>query len=471
MRSLVIKLTLAFLLVGLTGSVLVAIIVQQRTQREFDQLIKNQNQDNLVIYLGEYYEINGSWAGVETVFRAMQRLTTTLPAIQAPQGEPHFDPRRSLFTLADVNGRVIYGHNPAGTGDIVPKPDLDKGVPIEVNGAVAGWLLFNPALDRWRPGTPEGNFLASVNNAVLVSAIVASVTALVMGGILAFTMTRSLRELTAGTRQLAEGKLGHQVKVHSKDELGELANSFNQMSAALAHSNELRRQMTADIAHDLRTPLSVILGYTEALSDQKLEPGPEMFTVMHREALHLSHLVADLKTLSLADAGELPLNIQPIAPQELLLRTLEAHRVKAESKGIHLQVDAPEDLPLISIDVDRMAQVLGNLMANALRYTPSGGEIRLEAESNGNCVCLSVSDSGPGIPLEDIPYIFERSYRGDRARHQQEGETGLGLAIARSLVIAQGGTISVESSKGQGATFTLKFPVGGTQGNGSSSAL
>jgi signal transduction histidine kinase len=118
-----------------------------------------------------------------------------------------------------------------------------------------------------------------------------------------------------------------------------------------------------------------------------------------------------------------------------------------------------------------MAQVLGNLMANALRYTPSGGEIRLEAESNGNCVCLSVSDSGPGIPLEDIPYIFERSYRGDRARHQQEGETGLGLAIARSLVIAQGGTISVESSKGQGATFTLKFPVGGTQGNGSSSAL
>ena len=460
MRSLAFKLTLAFLLVGLTGSVLVAIIVQQRTQQEFDQLIKNQSQENLVLYLGEYYETNGSWVGVETVFRTLQRIPSTLPAIQAPQGEPHFDPRRSLFTLADPNGRVIYGHNPAETGDVVLKSDLDKGVPIEVNGAVVGWLLFNPALDRWRPGTPEGNFLASVTNAILVSALVASVTALVMGGILAFTMTRSLRELTAGTRQLAEGKLGHQVKVHSKDELGELANSFNQMSAALAHSNELRRQMTADIAHDLRTPLSVILGYTEALSDQKLEPGPEMFTVMHREALHLSHLVADLKTLSLADAGELPLNIQPFAPQELLRRTLEAHRVKAKGKAVGLELDAPEDLPLISIDVDRMAQVLGNLMSNALRYTPSGGQICLTAEAHGNQVRLSVSDTGPGIPSRDIPYIFERSFRGDHARHQQEGETGLGLAIARSLVIAQGGTISVESSEGQGATFILDFPAG-----------
>ena len=454
MRSLAFKLTLAFLLVGLTGSVLVAIIVQQRTQSEFDQLIKNQSQENLVLALGEYYENNGSWAGVDTVFRSLLRVSTTLPA---PQGEPHFDPRRSLFTLTDANGYVIYGRNPLEVGNLVLKPDLEKGVPIEVDGAVVGWLLFNPALDRWRPGTPEGNFLASVSSAIFVSAIVASLTALVMGGILAFTMTRSLRELTAGTRQLAEGKLGHQVKVHSKDELGELADSFNQMSAALAQSNELRRQMTADIAHDLRTPLSVILGYTEALSDQKLEPGPEMFTVMHREALHLSYLVADLKTLSLADAGELPLNIQPFSPHELLKRTLEAHHVKAESKDVRILLDAKEDLPLISIDVDRMAQVLGNLMSNALRYTPSGGQITLAAEAQNNHVRLSVSDTGAGIPSRDLPYIFERSYRGDRARHQQEGETGLGLAIARSLVIAQGGTISVESLEGQGATFIIDF--------------
>jgi len=468
MRSLAIKLTLAFLLVGLTGSVLVAIIVQQRTQREFDQLIKNQSQENLVLYLGEYYETNGSWAGVETVFRSQQR---SFPSLPVPDNEPRFDPRRSLFTLADANGRVIYGRNPAEHGGIVPKSDLENGVPIQVNGTVAGWLLFNPVLDRWRPGTPEGDFLASVNNAILVSAIVASVTALVMGGILAYTLTRSLRELTAGTRELAEGKLGHQVKVHSRDELGELANSFNQMSAALAHSTELRRQMTADIAHDLRTPLSVILGYTEALSDQKLDPGPEMFTVMHREALHLSHLVADLKTLSLADAGELPLNMQPFAPQELLKRTLEAHRVKAENKGIHLHVDAEDSLPLISVDVDRMAQVLGNLMSNALRYTPSGGQISLAVAVNGNKVCLSVSDNGAGILSQDLPFIFERSYRGDRARHQQEGETGLGLAIARSLVIAQGGTISVQSAEGQGTTFTLDFPAVEADKSASSSSV
>jgi two-component system sensor histidine kinase BaeS len=456
MRSLAIKLTLAFLLVGLTGSVLVALIVQQRTQSEFDQLIKNQNQENLVLYLGEYYETNGSWAGVETVFRSLQRFSATLPS---PQEEPRFDPRRSLFILTDANGQVIYGRAPDEPGNPLPKSTLQNGVPIEVNGSVAGWLLFNPALDRWRPGTPEGNFLASVSNAIFVSAIVASVTALVMGGILAFTMTRSLRELTAGTRRLAEGKLGHQVKVHSKDELGELANSFNQMSAALAHSTELRRQMTADIAHDLRTPLSVILGYTEAFSDGKLEPSPEIFTVMHREALHLSHLVADLRTLSLADAGELPLNIQLFSPQELLQRTLDAHRVKAHNKDVHLSIDVDADLPLISVDVDRMAQVLGNLMSNALRYTPSGGDICLAAAGDENGVQLSISDTGPGIASQDIPFIFERSFRGDRARHQQEGETGLGLAIARSLVIAQGGTISVKSVEGEGTTFTLHFPA------------
>ncbi|MBN1149527.1 MAG: HAMP domain-containing protein [Anaerolineales bacterium] len=454
MRSLAIRLTLAFLLVGLVGSALAAIMIQQRTRLEFTQLIRNQSQETLVPNLGQYYQSTGSWAGVEAVFRSAQR---PLPVPQ--ELDNHFDPRRSLFTLTDSSGQVIYGRSLHESNTAVPASELEKGTPVEVDGEIVGWLLFNPALERWKPGTPEGAFLSSVNSAIVLSALVATASALLMGGVLAYTMTRSLRELTTATRELAQGKLGRQVSVRTKDEIGELAKAFNQMSAALAHSNELRRKMTADIAHDLRTPLSVILGYTEALSDAKLQPTPEMFSVMHRETLHLGRLVDDLRTLSLADAGELPLNLVQVAPGELIQRTAEAYRVKAENKGIRLQIESQPDLPPLSVDVDRMAQVLGNLMNNALRYTPNGGEICLAAEEVGGEIRLRLADNGAGIAPEDLPYIFERSYRGDKARQQQEDETGLGLAIARSLVEAQGGRISVESAPGQGAAFTIHFPI------------
>jgi signal transduction histidine kinase len=270
-------------------------------------------------------------------------------------------------------------------------------------------------------------------------------------------MTRSLRELTAATQLLAKGKLGHKVKVRSHDELGTLANSFNLMSTELERSNDLRRQMTADIAHDLRTPLSVIMGYTEALSDGKLEGSPEMFAIMHTESQHLSHLIDDLKTLSLADAGELPLTRQPASPINLLKRTAAAHQVTAEKQSITIRVEAASDLPDIMIDVERMVQVMGNLVGNALRYTPPGGEIVLSADSQNRQVRIHVADNGLGIAPEDLPYIFERSFRSDKAR-VQNGETGLGLAIAKSLVEAHGGTISVESKLNEGTTFTIAVP-------------
>jgi signal transduction histidine kinase len=237
-----------------------------------------------------------------------------------------------------------------------------------------------------------------------------------------------------------------------------LAESFNQMSAELAHSTELRRRMTADIAHDLRSPLSVILGYTEALSDGKLEPTSEILRVMHTEARHLNHLIDDLKTLSLADAGELPLVLQNVSPGDLLQRAADSQRVLASQKGIHLETHLPAGLPEIRVDVERMAQVLGNLTNNSLRYTPAGGKITLSARAEAGRVHLAVSDTGAGISPEDLPFVFERSFRGDKARQQVEGsESGLGLAIAKSLVEAQGGVISVTSQEGKGTTFTITF--------------
>ena len=454
MRSLALKLTIAFLFVGLTGAFLVAFFVRQRTQREFDRLILDQNQETLIANLTQYYQVHRTWDGVEGVFLPNSKFVP----LERDPGQ-RWEVRHSLFAIADSNGVIVSGGGPNDLGRKISSRDLRKGVALVIDDKTIGWLLFTPVLDRWRPGTPEGDFLTSVSQATFYSAIGAALVALLLGGFLAYTLTRSLREMTAATKLLAKGELGRQVQVRSRDELGILAASFNQMSAELAHSNDLRRQMTADIAHDLRTPLSVILGYTEALNDGKLTPAPETFAVVHTEAQHLSHLIDDLKTLSLADAGELPLVPQKVAPGDLLRRAASVHQVEAGKRDIAIKVEIPDDLPLIRVDVGRMAQVLGNLMGNALRYTLAGGEIVLSAENRSGEVRLLVADNGAGIAPEDLPYLFERSFRGDKARAQQNGETGLGLAIARSLVQANGGVISVESALGQGTTFTIRLPA------------
>jgi len=216
--------------------------------------------------------------------------------------------------------------------------------------------------------------------------------------------------------------------------------------------------MTADIAHDLRTPLSVILGYSEALADGKLPGTPETFDAMYRQAQHLNRLIEDLRTLSLADAGQLSLVCRPVEPRGLLEHTALAYLPAAEAGGVSLVVEEV-DAPLIPVDLDRILQVLGNLVSNALRHTPHGGQVSLSAAQENGYVLLRVRDTGPGIPVEDLPHIFERFYRGDKTR-EANGASGLGLAIARSLVEAHNGRITAENVS-DGAQFVISLPVVG----------
>jgi two-component system sensor histidine kinase BaeS len=296
--------------------------------------------------------------------------------------------------------------------------------------------------------------LRNMNTATLLSALVAVLLAVCLGGLLAFTMTRSLRELTEATVEIAKGRFGKQVKVRSKDEIGKLAESFNQMSVDLEQATQARRQMTADIAHDLRSPLSVITGYAEALSDQKLPGTPEVYNILLQETKHLDRLVDDLRLLSLADTGELPLTLQPIRPRALLERVAARHAVAGEQHKVAIKIEAADNLPLVNIDVERMSQVLDNLILNAFRYTSESGCVTLRASSMNDSVLIEVKDDGRGIAAEDLPYIFDRFYRGDKSR-QHNGESGLGLAIAKSIVEAHGGTIHVESKPGEGAVFII----------------
>ena len=280
-----------------------------------------------------------------------------------------------------------------------------------------------------------------------------------------YTLTRPIQALTRATQAVAAGDLGQRVVIHAHDELGELASAFNQMSADLAQANAARRQMSADIAHDLRTPLTVISGYLESLRDGVLQPTPARFDTMYAEAQHLLRLVEDLRTLSLADAGELTLNQVAVPPHALLKRVTTAYQHPAEQNGVALSVDVPGHLPDLVVDPDRMIQVLGNLVSNALRYTPEGGQITLGAAARGNTIALTVADTGAGIPSEALPRIFDRFYRVDESRVQHEPsamhstESGLGLAITKSIVEAHGGTVTVASEVGQGTTFTVALPI------------
>lgn len=323
-----------------------------------------------------------------------------------------------------------------------------------------GWIAVGLAWQRPAPGvSPEDDFLQRIAWATTASAAVAGLLALLLGGLLARTLTQPLRELTAATKAMAAGQFDQRVSVRSRDEIGQLAVSFNQMNADLAQASQARKQMTADLAHDLRTPLTILRGYMEGLQDGRLRGSANLYGIMYGEVVHLQRLVEDLRTLSLTDAGELPLNRRAVDPAALLERTGLAYIVQAEEQHTTLRVEAPESLPSIFVDTDRMTQVLNNLVSNALRHTQNG-EIVLAAKAIDGALQMTVSDTGIGIEAVDLPFIFDRFYSTDKSRQRSANDaSGLGLAIAKAIVEAHGGSLTVASSPGQGTVFTMTLAL------------
>jgi signal transduction histidine kinase len=328
---------------------------------------------------------------------------------------------------------------------------------VEVNGQRVGTILttqFAPGLNP-----EETAYLEKTNWALAIASGGAVLIALLVGVLLARTLTRPLQALTAASHRMAVGELEQAVQVKSADEIGELAAAFNKMSQAVARANTARRQMTADIAHELRTPLTVIAGYIDSMREGDLSVTPERLTTIYNEIEHLQHLVGDLRIIAQADAGELKLNRGPVVVQELLEQAVATFEHQAAQKGVKLELVMSGGVPTFSGDDMRLTRVLGNLISNALRYTPEGGRITLSAKQNDRSVQISVQDTGVGITSEALPQIFNRLYRGDASRTESTGESGLGLAIAKSLVEAHGGTITVASELGRGTTFTITLPV------------
>ncbi len=280
-----------------------------------------------------------------------------------------------------------------------------------------------------------------------------------VGGLFFRRVGSPVADVMAAADAVAEGDLSVRVREDLTGELGDLARSFNRMTAELARAEQQRRNLTADVAHELRTPLHILQGNLEGILDGVYQPTPEQINAMLEETRFLTRLVNDLQTLSLAEAGELPLHKEQVSAAGLIEDTITGFSGPAAAAGVELSAELPAQELNLYGDPDRLSQVLTNLVSNALRYTPSGGRITLRADALPAEIRLTVQDTGAGIPPEDLPYIFDRFWRGDRARSRQPGAgSGLGLAIARQLVQAHGGQIRAESVPGQGTRFIMTFP-------------
>ena len=447
MRSLHFKLTVIFLVVSLAGTFLAAYLIRQRSEAAFERFLREQAQAEFVRYVEAYYAITGTVQGLD-------RLVHAGPGPGGPGGPAD----RLPYALVDTTGAIVVSGGPWQRGEMVPAAVLRDGVPVTAGGESIGTVLVLNL--EWERDVFEERYLTGINRALFAGALGATAIAVLLGAMLASTLTRPLRELAAASHAMAQGELEQKVPVRSDDELGELATAFNQMSAELTRITGQRRQMTADIAHDLRAPLTVLAGYLEAIEEGTLSPTPQRVAMMQEEVAGLTRLVEDLRTLSLADADRLELQLQDTDVGELLSRVRDAHAPQAERQAIALQVEVAPELPAIRLDPARMRQVIGNLVSNALRHTAAGGAIVLEATRDGlSGILLKVRDTGSGIPDEDLPHVFDRFYRGDRARAEEHTASGLGLAIARSLVEMHRGSISVESTPGEGTTFLIWLPV------------
>ena len=308
-------------------------------------------------------------------------------------------------------------------------------------------------------GTREDAFLADMRQSLWISGGLVAAAALVLAVILARQITGPVRRLAAATTDIAGGKLDSRIENTGSDELGQLAQSFNSMAATLQRQEEERRSMLADIAHELRTPLSVLRGNLEAMLDGLLEPRREQLSVLHEQSVALSRLIDDLRTLSLASEGHLELHRQPTDIAELARRVVAEMEGAAGEHQVSLSVEAPRKLPRLALDSDRINQVLRNLIDNALRYTPAGGRVTLTVDTRAPGVAVTVADTGTGLAPEDLPHVFDRFYRADGSRTRATGGSGLGLAIVRQLVEAHGGEVRAESEPGRGSAFSVALPL------------
>ncbi len=480
-NSLIFKLLGAFILIIAVGAVVNSWLTSRAMDNAFSLYSTRNSQawaEQLAPALADYYFQTMSWQGVETVLQSglSSSGSTGMGSGlgrgygQGRQGSAWMANQRVI--LADQNGIVINDTSGELLGHELSAAELSNGAPVLIDGTLVGTVLVTPN-NIAGANTPAGQFLASVNQSIIISAITAGIISLLLGAALFFYVTAPLRQLKTAAGAISRGDLSQRVDIRSKDELGELSQTFNQMAENLDQAEVKRKRLIADVAHELRTPIAVMQANLEALLDGVLPLDEEQVAALLNETLSLKRLVGDLRLLSLVESGELKLEKQLTEVDTLIRALVERINVQAHENGVILELDIVENLPAIMVDPGRITQVLNNLLGNALRYAPVGGKIMLGAQKSPGLpgfIQVSVTDTGPGIDPADLPYIFDRFYRADQSRTHASGGSGLGLAIVKQLVEAHGGKVNVTSpifsnadQQGYGTRFTFTLPVASNQ--------
>lgn len=453
------RLLLMMIFILLLAVSVMALLASQATSRQFNRYVEEDEAmrlERFVEVLSNYYDEQFSWHDVDSLIDQMASVTGTEVA------------------LVDSNGRII-----ASSSDYITGQELDTAEMAMVKSRI--WVLsedemFTLVNEGVLPSgrsyglvgavyvtrAPEADppsFIGSVNRSLLIAVLITSGGTIMIAFALSQRILGPIEALTAAARSMTHGNLSRRVSEHSKDEIGELARAFNAMAAGLQHLEELRRNMVNDVAHELRTPLSNIRGYIEAIQDEIADPTPEIINSIHEEVMLLSHLVDDLQELALADAGQLRLMKQPLELCPLLTRTIEVLKTQMRDKHLEVDLELAPDLPKVHADPERVQQILRNLLNNAITHVPDNGRIILSARTAGKEVELRVYDTGIGMTPDQLQNIFERFYRVDPSRTRATGGAGLGLAIVKQLVEAHGGRVWAESIPGKETAFTFTLPV------------
>jgi two-component system OmpR family sensor kinase/two-component system sensor histidine kinase BaeS len=449
---------LSYLLVALLTVVVVSALIRFTSGKSFLNLLAEEQTVSLTQQLQEYYTANSSLNGFfDSYSQNAQKFQPNPPQAGDNRNAPSANHDvRGVSGVIDLNNRAVIPTLGQGVGAVIPADRIQKKVAVKVNGQVIAWVIQDSSM-KFQLSPEEKSFLKRTNVAIGLAALAGVLAAVGTGFFLASRLLKPIRQLTQASQAMARGDFHQQVTVTSQDELGLLTKTFNQMSADLDQADQQRKRMTADITHDLSTPIQIISGYIEMLEEVEVVLTPQRIEIIKTELSHLRRLVGDLSTLAQVEAGAMDIQLEPVAPRALLDRVYDAFQPIAARQGVNLVLDVAADTPAILVDEGRMVQILKNLLENAMRYTPQGGEIRLTAAVNGQ-VYLQVGDNGQGIDAEDLPYVFDRFYRADQSRGGNSGKMGLGLAICKALVTAQGGWISAQSAgKNQGTTIMMSF--------------
>jgi len=451
-NSLRFRLLLITIIVLVIAVGTVAFFASQSTSSEFKRSLQgildypSLNIETKITAINKLIETRGGertiWEELQVMLEGMERTS------------------QARYVIADLGGRVLAD----STQELI-----GQQINTELSKPFAAFLIekkpvlaYIVPLESYNLVTIESQFNSSVNRSLIVAIALAGMVGVLMTYFLSRSILRPVDELIAAARAMEKGDLSQRVSVGSRGELGELANAFNAMAEGLTRLEQLRQNMVTDVAHELRTPLSNVRGYLEALRDGVVEPTPEMIASVYEEAMLLNRLVDDLQELAMAEAGQLKLVCQPVDIRDVIERAVLSLSAQAVEKEINVEIDVPDDLPLVEADAERLGQVLRNLVKNAIVNTPAGGEITIQARIIDTQVEVSVQDNGLGIASEHLPYVFERFYRVDQSRARSTGGAGLGLAIVKQLVEAQGGQVAIDSQVDTGTRVSFTSPIAGT---------